>query len=150
MAIRSVFRIFIGAVGCIKNKGLKSLNAFVVLAFTGKDILSKSILKVAVMTVVIALVESPLVFVSGSCALFFCVFPRSTVLFLTDVALTLRSGVTSIRAIPTVVMTSSIVPRVLVITVTIATVLVVAVIFTVCEVWLIRGGRIYFLLSYNR
>jgi hypothetical protein len=150
LAIRSVFRIFIGAVGYIKNKGLKSLNAFVVLAFTGKDILSKSILKVAVTTVVIALVESPLVFVSGSCALFFYVFPRLTVLFLTDVALTLRSGVTSIRAIPTVVMTSSIVLRVLVITVTIATVSVVVVIFTVCEVCLIRGGRIYFLLSYNR
>ena len=101
------------------------------------------------MTVVITLVKSPLVFVLGSCVLFFYVFPRSIVLFLTDVALTLRSGVTSIRAIPTVVMTSLIVPRVLVITVTIATVSVVTVIFTVYKVCLIKGGRIYFLLSYN-
>jgi hypothetical protein len=111
--------------------------------------LSKSVFKVAVITVVIALVKLSFILISGSSLFFLCVFLQSIILFLTDVALAFRLGITSIRAIP-IIITISLVLSVLVIVVAIAIVLVVAVIFTVYKICLISGGKVYLLLSYNQ
>jgi hypothetical protein len=112
--------------------------------------LSKSVFKVAVTTVVITLVKSSFILILGS-SLFLCyVFPRSVILLLTDIALAFRLGITSIRAIPTIITIGLVIPSVLVIAVMITTVLVVIVIFMVYKICLISGGRVYFLLSYNR
>jgi hypothetical protein len=102
------------------------------------------------MTIVITLVKSSLILILGS-SLFLCyVFPQSIILFLTDIALAFRLGITSIRAIPIIITISLVVLSVLVIVVTITTVLVVVVIFVVYKVCLISSGRVYLLLSYNR